>query len=368
MIDETVAPTRKRRGRIEIATAGLFIVLVGGAVLAVPPVRETVGERVRAAWDDAFPAPWAGYYLELDPSDPNAKEDPEAAASQLMFAAGALPGTVARLLDDRVYSGSWSPAGDRFVVSSGTRVFVGDRHGQIHQLADLGRLTPTAPALWIADRELVVSVTPDGRRQLLVHLDPRSGARLDEREMPADIQPYAASPDGRWVLALQRSAQIGVLFEPSSGRVLVPGQREAYAAWLGDGRLVVSVLDREGAHLVARRPDGAGGDETLLDLGGTPLLPATSNAGRVAIVEQQDGTGAGPRTIWLLAPGETPVRVAKDLGSVYLPRVSRDGRYVAFSEVTSRTGGIKVRTGLIDVATKRTTYACPEGCAILDLR
>jgi hypothetical protein len=201
-----------------------------------------------------------------------------------------------------------------------------------------------------------------------VHLDPRSGGRLDEREMPAEIQPYASSPDGKWLLALHREQGIGVLFEPSSGRILRPTEREGYAAWLGDGRLVVSVLDKEGTHLVARRPDGAGVDEVLADIDGVPLLPATSNGGRVAIVEEQDGTAVGPRAIWLITPGERPVRLAKDLGAVYLPRVSRDGRYVAFSEVTSRIGGMRVRTGLIEVATKKVTYACPSGCAILDLR
>jgi hypothetical protein len=359
---------RRHRWLIEVATAGFFIALLAGAALAIPPIRDIVGERVRGAIDDAFPVPWTGYYLELDRTDPNAQDDPELSASQLMFATGTLPGRVARLLEERVYSGTWSPAGDRFVVSSGTRLFVGDRHGQIRQLADLGRLIPTAPALWIGDKELVVPVTPDGQRQLLLHLDPRSGARLDERDMPASIQPYAPSPDGRWILALHRERGIGVLFEPSSGRILEPGDREAYTAWLGDGRLVVSVLDKEGAHLVARRPDGAGGDDVLVDLDGVPLLPATSNGGRVAIVEEQDGTATGPRSIWLLSPSEAPLRLASGLGAVYLPRISRDGRYVAFSEVTSRTAGIKVRTGVIEVGTKKTTYACAEGCAILDLR
>ncbi len=354
--------------RIELATAGLFLVLLGGAAFAISPVRELVVEHVRGAWDDAFPAAWDGYYLEIDESDPNARDDPEEAASQLVFASGALPGSISRLLEEHVYSGTWSPSRDRFVLSSGTRLFVGDRHGQVRQLTDLGRLIPTAPALWTSDRELVVPATPDGRRQLLVHLDPRSGSVIDEREMPSEIQPYAPSPDGRWLLSVQREQGIGVLFEPSSGRVITPRENEAYAAWLGDGRLMLSVADREGAHLVARRPDGAGGDEVLVDLDGVPLLPATSNGGRVAIVEQQDGTATGPRTIWLIAPGQTPLRIARDLGSVYLPRVSRDGRYVAFSEITSRAGAFAIRTGIIDVTTRVTSYACQEGCAILDLR
>jgi hypothetical protein len=367
MIDEPVAPPRSRGRRIEVVTGAFFLVLLVGGVMAIPPLRDTVTEKVRATWDDTFPVTWAGYYLEIDQTDPSAKDDPEQAASQLMFASGALPGSVARLLEEHVYSGTWSPSGERFVVSSGTRLFVGDRHGQVRLLADLGRLLPTAPALWVGDRELVVSTTPDGQRQLLVHLDPRSGQTLDEREMPAGIQPYAPSPDGRWLLAYQQRGGTSVLFEPASGKVVAPKSGEAYAAWLGDGRILVSVLDREGAHLVARKPEG-GDDHVLADLDGIPLLPATSNGGRVAIVEQQTLEVSGPRTIWLIAPGEAPQRVARDLSGVYLPKVSRDGRYVSFSEVSTRTGALRIRTGVIEVASKRTSYACDEGCAILDLR
>lgn len=368
MLDGTAPPPRpSRRGRIELATAAMFIALLGGATAAIPPLRETAVERVRAAWDDAFPVAWAGYYLAVDLTDPKAEDDPEAAASQLMFAAGALPGSLARLLEEHVYSGTWSPSGERFVVSSGTRLFVGDRHGQVRQLADLGRLVPTAPALWASDRELVLSATLDGRRQLLVHVDPRSGTVLDEREMPADIQPFAPSPNGKWLLAYQDRGRRVVLFEPGSGRVTASRERETFAAWLGDGRILSSVLGAEGAHLVARRPEG-GPEAALADLDGIPVLPATSNGGRVALVEQQTGRLQGPRAIWLISPGEVPVRVAKDLGAVYLPKPSRDGRYVAFSELDTRGGGVKVRTGVIEVATNRTAYACEVGCAVLDLR
>jgi hypothetical protein len=88
----------------------------------------------------------------------------------------------------------------------------------------------------------------------------------------------------------------------------------------------------------------------------------------VAIVEAQTGDPTGPRAIWLIAPGETPVRIAKDLGRVYFPKPSRDGRYVGFSEVQPGTGPVQVRTGVIEVATKRVSYACDAGCAVLDVR
>lgn len=343
----------------------MFLALLAAAVVGYEPLRTTALDGARSALDTVFPVAWAGYYLELDDTAP-ADVDAGERSSRLMFATGALPGSATRLLEERVYSGSWSPSGDRFVVSSGSRLFVGDRHGQVRQLADLGDLVPTAPAVWASERELLLAATRDETRQWLVRLDARSGTVLDQRDMPLGLQPYAPSPDGRWLLAFDQRGGTGVLYEPGSGRRLAPGRREAYAAWLPDGRLLLSVLDDEGAHLVARTPERRD-DQTLVDLDGIPLLPAVSSAGRVAIVEMQGGQ-QGPRTIWLITAGETPVRVATDLGRVYLPVPSRDGRFVSFSEVASGADGATVRTGVIEVATKRVVYACAEGCAVLELR
>lgn len=356
------------RVRIELATALMFVVLLSGAVAGYAPLREAAIDGVRGAIDSVLPASWSGYYLELDETAP-ATGDSEDLPSRLMFASGSLPGTAARLLEDRVYSGSWSPSGDRFVVSSGTRLFLGDRHGQVHQLADLGDLVPTGPAVWTSDRELVVATTRDGTRHWLVRLDARSGLLLDQRDLPLELEPYAPSPDGHWLLAFDQSTGAGVLYEPETGRRIAPARREAFAAWLGDGRLLVSLLDDEGAHLVARTPERTD-DQVLVDLDGVPLLPAVTNAGRVAFVELQDGSNgqAGPRSIWLISAGQTPVRVAKDLGPVYYPFPSRDGRFVAFSEHTEGTAGVKVRAAVIEVATKRISYACDQGCAVLELR
>ena len=367
MIDEPATPTRGRGRRIELATAGMFAVLLAGALGGLPALREGAVEGARAALDRIFPATWAAYYVEVDETDPRAMDDPEAADSRLMFASGSLPGRATRLLSDRVFTGTWSPNGERFVASSGTRLVMGDRDGQVRQLTDLGDLHPTAPALWSSDAELFISVTRDGRQQWLVRLDSRSGAILDQRDLAMELSPYAASPDGKWMLAVDQRAGAGVLYELATKRLVTSGESESFAAWLGDGRVLVSLLDDVGAHLNARRPEG-GASETIIDLDGIPLLPAVMGGGRVAIVEAQTGDPAGPRAIWLLAPGETPVRVAKDLGRVYFPKPSRDGRYVGFSEVIPGTGPVRVRTGMIEVATKRVTYACDAGCAVLDVR
>lgn len=356
-----------KRLRIELVTAAFFAVLLAGALGPFPALREGPIEGARAAWDRVFPATWAAYYLEVDESDPRAADDPEAADSRLMFASGSLPGRAARILSDRVYTGTWSPNGERFIASSGTRLLIGDRDGQVRQLADLGDLHPTAPAVWSGDGELLQSVTRNGEQQWLVRLDSRSGAILDQRDLATELAPFAPSPDGKWILAVDQRAGAGVLYELSTKRLVTAGSGESFAAWLADGRILTSVLDDVGAHLAARRPEG-GASETIVDLDGIPLLPGVAGGGRVAIVESQTGDPAGPRAIWLVTPGETPVRVAKDLGRVYFPKPSRDGRYVGFSEVIPGAGPVKVRTGVIEVATKRVTYACDAGCAVLDVR
>ncbi len=345
----------------------MFAVLLAGALGGLPALREGAVEGVRATWDRVFPAAWAAYYLEVDESDPRAVDDPDEADSRLMFASGALPGRAARLLSDRVYTGTWSPNGERFIASSGTRLLVGDRDGQVRPLADLGDLHPTAPAIWSGDGELLIPVTRDRRQQWLVRLDSRSGAILDQRDLATELAPYAPSPDGKWILAVDQRAGTRVLYELATKRLIMAGTGESFAAWLADGRVLVSVLDGERAHLNARRPEG-GGSETLIKFDGVPLLPAVAGGGRVAIVEAQTGDPAGPRAIWLITPGEAPVRVAKDLGRVYFPKPSRDGRYVGFSEVTPGAGPVKVRTGVIEVATRRVVYACDAGCAVLDVR
>ncbi len=357
---------RSRRGRIELATAGMFVVLIAGAVAGFPLLRDRMVETARSTVDKVLPAGWAAYYLEIDDADPRSRTDPDAADARLMFASGSLPGRAARLLAAPVFTGSWSPNGERFVATSGARVFLGDRDGQARQLTELRDLTPTAPPLWNGDNELLIGVTRTGQQQWMVTLDSRTGQVLDQRDIGVGIQPYTASPDGKWILAVDHRAGTGVLIEIATGRHVTAGEREGFAAWLADGRILVAVeLDR-GSRITARRPDGST-TETLLELDGLPVLPAEASGGRVAIVEDQDADGRGPRSIWLISPGQEPVRVARDLGRVYSPRPSHDGKFMGFSEVSPGTP-LRVRTGVIEVATRRVTYACETGCAVLDVR
>lgn len=344
----------------------MFIVLIAGAVALFPFLRDRMVETARSTVDRVIPAGWAAYYLEIDDADPRSRTDPEAADARLMFANGSLPGKAARLLSAPVFTGAWSPNGERFVATSGSRVFLADRDGQAKQLTELRDLRPTGPPLWNGDNELLIGVTRTGQQQWIVTLDSRTGTVLDQRDIGVGIQPYAASPDGKWILAVDHRAGTGVLLEIATGKRIAAGPREAFAAWLSDGRVLAALELDTGFRLVARRPEG-GSAETLLDLDGVPLLPAVSSGKRIAIVEGQTGDAAGPRSIWLISPGEEPVRVARNLGHVYSPKPSHDGKFVGFSEVEAGTP-IAVRTGVIEVATKKVTYACDAGCALLDVR
>lgn len=344
----------------------MFVVLIAGAVAGFPYLRDRMVETARSTVDRVLPAGWAAYYLEIDEADPTARTDPEAADARLMFANGSLPGKAARLLSAPVFAGSWSPNGERFVATSGARVFLADRDGQAKQLTELRDLKPTGPPLWNGDNELLIGVTRTGQQQWLVTLDSRSGTVLDQRDIGVGIQPYASSPDGRWILAVDHRAGTGVLVEILTGRRISAAPSESFAAWMADGRILVAVELQRGSRITARRPEG-GAAETLLELGGLPLLPAVASGGRVAIVEGQNADGSGPRSIWVISPGQEPVRVARDLGRVYSPKPSHDGRFLGFSEVAPGTP-LTVRTGVIEVATRRVTYACDAGCAVLDVR
>jgi dipeptidyl aminopeptidase/acylaminoacyl peptidase len=366
VIDEPTPPPRRARVRIEVVTAAFFAVLIVGAVTAFPVLRDRMVETARSAVDTVLPAQWAAYYLALDEADPKARTDPEAADAQLMFASGSLPGKAARLLASPVFTGTWSPNGERFVASSGPRVFLADRDGQAKLLTELRDLRPTGPPIWDGDNEILFSATRTGQQHWLIRLDSRTGIVLDQRDIAIGVQPYSVSPGGKWLLAHDHRLGSGILLEVATGRRVQPAERESFAAWLGDGRVIVAVEREQGWDLIARKPESTEA-ETILELAGLPLLPALSSGGRTAVVVSANPDGTGARSIWVLSATGGPVRVAEALGSVYTARPSRDGRFVAFSEIQGRSP-IRVRTGLIDVATKKVTYACDAGCAVLDVR
>jgi dipeptidyl aminopeptidase/acylaminoacyl peptidase len=283
-----------------------------------------------------------------------------------MFASGSLPGRAVRLLPAPARTGSWSPNGERFVATSGKRVFVGDRNGQVKLLTELQDLSPTSPPIWKDDEALLFSATRTGQQHWVITLDSRSGIVLDQRDVGPGIQPWSVSPDGRWLLAFGGQTASGLLVELATGTRTLPADGESFTAWLPDGRVVtLTRLDR-GSRVAARRPEG-GAAETLLELDGTALLPAAASGRRLAVIESAARDGTGPRSIWLISAGERPARIAQGLGRVYVAKPSRDGKLVGFSEAEPGTP-VRLRTGVIEVATKKVSYACDAGCAGLDVR
>lgn len=374
---ETPATPPRRRGvGLEVATAAMFVGLITVAAIGFPPLREAIADGVRGIVEGVFPASWEGYYLELDQA--TVEED---AGGQLFFTSGTFPGRPARVIDPPFWPGRWSPSGEQYAFTSGSRLLIGDRHGEVRLLGALLDLVPAGPAIWALEHEIVLTMTRQpgattGRERgwWLVRADPRTGQLLDQRALPPYLRLDSLSKDGRYALAWDGrsgpdpAGQGLVLYEPATAREIIPREGESFAGWAPDGRLLVRALRGQAWRLEARDPEAREG-ELLSEFRGPFGLPAIVRGSRIALVELQERRPDSPRAIWLVVPGEPALLLADGLGAVYFATPSRDGRYVAFSEEIARPGRpLQLRTGIIEVATKRVTYACDVGCAVLDIR
>lgn len=356
---------------IELATAAMFIGLIAVAAIGFPPLREAIADGARGLVEGVFPPSWAGYYVEI--------EDPAGAGAgsggQLVFASGTFPGRPVRVIDPPFWPGRWSPSGEQFAFTSGSRLLVGDRHGAVRLLGELLDLVPAGPPIWAREHELVLTMTRErGAGWWLVRADTRTGLLTDQRALPPHLTLGSMSKDGRWALAWdgrRASDPAGpqlVLYEPATGRELSPPDGESFGGWAPDGRVLVRAIRGQIWRLEARQPEAREG-QLLAEFRGPFVLPAIVHGSRIALVELQEQRADPSRAIWLLVPGGTPVLVAEGLGAVYFASPSIDGRYVAFSEQVQRGGGpVRLRAGIIEVASRRVTYACDEGCASLDIR
>lgn len=369
-------PPRRGGFGIELAIVAMFVGLMTIAAIAFPPLREGIVDRARGIVESVFPPSWAGYYLELDQSVMT-----EEAGGQLFFTSGTFPGRPARVIDPPFWPGRWSPSGESYAFTSGSRLLIGDRHGEVRLLGSLEGLVPAGPPVWAQEHELVLTMTrppsATAGRSIgwwLVRADPRTGQLIDQRALAPYLRLESMSKDGRYALAWDArsgSDQSGpglILYEPATARELAPRDGESFVGWASDGRILVRAQRGGGWRLEARDPE-AGQGELLSEFRGPFGLPAMAHGSRIAIVELREQRPGSPRAIWLVVPGEPAVLLADGLGAVYFASPSRDGRYVAFSEELSRSGGsLRLRTGIIDVASKRITYACETGCAVLDVR
>ena len=204
-----------------------------------------------------------------------------------------------------------------------------------------------------------------------VRIDPASGLLLDQRALPRHLVIESISPDGRSALAFSSRAPPQptraslVLLDLSTGQETMASEIEAFAGWAPDGRLLVRVGGGDRWRLEARDPASSAG-EPVAGLAASFDVPVGVRGGRIAIVEGGRRRGASA-AIWLVGPGAGPMRVAT-LDAVYEASPSADGRYVAFSVIEERPDGAHHRSGIVEVATGRVTYACAADCTALRLR
>jgi len=349
----------------EVATFGVLSALLVLVVGAVPPFRAAVVDTVRAAWDARFPGDWSGYYVVYDdPESDLSSDDP----AQLFFASGSFPGRAVRVLSNGASVGGWSADGERFVVGSGNRLYLGDRHGSVSLLADLREFRPTWGPAWIADREVVVSVTTGGTTTWLLRLDARTAQLVDQRGLPDGFFSSVPSPASDWVLTFDGTTgpPTRVLYDPLERRTVRPAAHETFQGWLPDGRVLVVTGDWPGPSELVARPVAAAGGEALLTSRG--WLARTSSNGRHLAVTEVIDPERQTWSVWLITQGTAPARVIEGAGSDIGARPSGDGRFISFSELSTRDEALRARAGVIEVATGRVNYACGSGCAGLALR
>lgn len=352
-----IASDRRRQSRwIEIATGLAVIPIVIAIVAFYPPAREAVDGARRSVATLFGAGDWTGYYLELDPT---ARPD-EVSSPQLLFTEGSFPGRGVRLVDPPVFAGQWSPSGEQFAFTSGRRLLIGDKRGEVRSLGELLDLTPEGPPLWVSENELLLTM---GRRPFrgwwYVRVD-ASGLLLDQRALPTGLTIESVSSDGRF--ALGRSFSALVLVDLSDGTTTEAPAGLVYVGWLGDGRVLFRAI-RSGLHRLEARAVGAGLGTELAEMRGPFDVSAR---GQWVVILERDRPDRSAASVWLIGPRSPIRRILTDVTGVTEAQPTADGRHVTFTTVSSDDA--RPRAGLLDVASGRITYACDEGCGDLRLR
>lgn len=265
-----------------------------------------------------------------------------------------------RIVDPPVYGGSWSPSGERFAFTSGRRLLLADKRGDIRSLGELLDLTPAGPPVWVGEHELVLTMSraqPLGR--WYVRID-ANGALLDQRALPQSLTIESVSADGGHALA--RSSLGLELVDLADGTTERAPDGLAYVGWLSDGRVLVRGM-RAGLAQLEARLLGAGLGERLAELD-APFEVRTRGPWVVIL---ESGRRPGEiATVWLVRRGSAARRVITDVADLTDARPSADGRFVTFT--TGFANEPAARTGVLEVASGAITYACDAGCAALRLR
>ncbi|MBI2983467.1 MAG: hypothetical protein HYY42_04725 [Chloroflexi bacterium] len=383
------------------------VVLTIAAALAWPLGSRFVEDAANELRLTISGAPYLGYYMGLDARDASGANAP-----RLMFAPGRLPGipavpNVAQPAFVTMGHGGWSWDGEHVLVVSAQRVYLGDRRGQLRQIADLGPDRHFIRAGWIGPDEILTVVgspewlTQRDRRWISrVHISagaetPRPISQGAARVLwGADIREghVAASPGGRWIRwgtpdtsgCREWSGLYDVENDRLSDLVDSKGRRLTAIGWLRDARLVTAFCDPAQGTIDIFL--GAPESIPSAPLATLPWKPRSV----IPVVDRPrdrilfaPGGGAEPATLTAIEAdgrrtelGRIPAFTAYADESAFLWTLSRDGRHLSFgasrpSTTPAVAGTVPQRAGVIELATGQVTNACPDGprgCGNLALR
>jgi serine/threonine-protein kinase len=188
-----------------------------------------------------------------------------------------------------------------------------------------------------------------GARAQVVVVDMRGVAR-PLAIPPARLASPRYSPDGRRIVAdLSSGGRTDVwIYDVASGaahRVTTEGASNARPEWTPDGTRVLFRSDRKGRNTTLwwQPADGSGGAQELLASPGKDVWEGVFTPDSHAIVYR---TGAaGTADIWYrrVAGDTTPHGIATTPFSEYAPKVSADGRWVAYESSESGSAQVVVR-------------------------
>lgn len=407
-------PRVRRVGLVRLDPVSILVVLalLLGIFMATPVGRATVTEAGRLIERLIGHDPWPAYYgaltIEADGTQ----------VERLMFWDGTGPGRSVLVANPATgwRGGWWSEDRSAFAVSYGASIYVGDRFGDLREVANLRPLGDSLGVLslsWVgADR--IVALARDGGAQLgvapggsdedwLITVDVRSGdvtrrplpegarsARqlgLLGRVDPGTVPPaQEVSPDGRWVVAPDRPCRSAAVYDlVADRRVDLANGRETHAivlGWLRGSVLVWGLCDAEKGTLRLR----AGAPEVApTELGAIPLTSV--NESTLPVVDPWhdrvlfSGKDGDDWVIYAIALDGLQTEVARvrvtlesELGAVHAMGISSDGRLLAFNRVDwANTGYGNTlspvgRSGVIDLRTGEITWACEKDCAYIRLR
>jgi len=201
-----------------------------------------------------------------------------------------------------------------------------------------------------ASRTALAFVTPfAGEPGRLTWFD-QAGARQDSIPSPSEgeyLNP-SISPDGSQVALNAREPQTGnwdvwIWNRPRAvaTKLTENPANDTDAVWSPDGTQVVFSSTRDGrVGLYRRSSDGSGSDELVANVGGDLVVVSDwSTDGRYILYATPF---TSPPSVWALPlKGERkPIRLLETASSPYSPRLSPDGRWLAYSDVS--TGSLEV--------------------------